>query len=155
MRMVILASAAVLAVAPMVVKPAAASEETDAMATVKQYLDSFNKGDSDKAAGLCTPQPVIVDDFPPHLWQGATACSDWWNALVAFDKNSGITDEHVTIGKPWHVAVTGERAYVVVPATYKYKLKGKPVTESGAVWTLALQKLASGWRVAGWAWAQH
>ena len=29
------------------------------------------------------------------------------------------------------------------------------VTESGAVWTLVLQKLTGGWRVAGWAWAQH
>jgi hypothetical protein len=61
----------------------------------------------------------------------------------------------VTISKPRRVAVTGDRAYVVVPATYKYKQKGKPVTESGAVWTFALQKLTGGWRVAGWAWAQH
>ena len=51
--------------------------------------------------------------------------------------------------------VTGDRAYVVVPATYTYKQKGKPVTESDAVWIFAMQKLASGWRIAGWAWAQH
>jgi ketosteroid isomerase-like protein len=153
--MAIVTLVAALAVAPFVATPAFASDETDVVATVKQYLDYLNKGDADKAAALCTPQASIIDDFSPHAWQGATACSDWWNALVAFDKNSGIADEHVTISKPWRVAVTGDRAYVVVPATYKYKQKGRPVTESGAVWTFALQKLMGGWRVAGWAWAQH
>jgi len=33
-------------------------------------------------------------------------------------------------------------------------MKGKPTTEHG-VWTFALQKQAQGWRIAGWAWAQH
>jgi ketosteroid isomerase-like protein len=155
MRMMILALATALAIAPVTAASAATSDQTDVMATVRQYLDYFNKGDAEKAAALCASQPVIIDDFPPHVWQGATACSDWWNALVAFDKNGGITDEHVALGKRWHVVVTGDHAYVVVPATYTYKEKGKPVTESGAVWTLGLQKFAGGWRVSGWAWAQH
>jgi ketosteroid isomerase-like protein len=155
MRMVILVLAAVLAAAPFTAAPAAVSDETDVLATVKQYLDYFNKSNEDKAAGLCAPQTIIIDDFPPHEWQGANACSDWWNAYAAFAKNSGITDDHVALGKPWHITVTGDRAYVVVPATYTYNQKGKPITESDSVWTLALQKLAGGWRIAGWAWAQH
>ncbi len=153
MRMAIPVLATALAVAPFAATPAAASDETDVLATVKQYNDYFNKSDGDKAVGLCAPQTTIIDEFPPYAWQGATACADWWNAFPAFAKNSGITDNHVALGKPWHITVTGDRAYVVVPATYTYKQKGKPVTQSGSVWTCALQKLAGGWRIAAWAWS--
>ncbi|MDQ6768152.1 MAG: hypothetical protein M3Z41_10125, partial [Candidatus Eremiobacteraeota bacterium] len=65
------------------------------------------------------------------------------------------TDEIVTLGTPWHVDVTGDRAYVVVPVTYAYKQNGKPGMESASVFTVALQKIAAGWRITGWAWAKH
>src|SRR5439155_643924 len=58
------------------------------------------------------------------------------------------------IGKALHLAVTGDRAYAVYPTRYSYTQNGKPVKEEG-VWTFALQKVADGWRIAGWAWAQH
>jgi hypothetical protein len=103
---------------------------------------------------LCTAQTIIIDDFVPHSWQGATACADWVSALGAYALSKGITNENVTLDKPWHVTVTGDRAYAVYATHYTYKVKGKPVTERG-VWTFALQKLAGGWRIAGWAWAQH
>jgi hypothetical protein len=52
------------------------------------------------------------------------------------------------------VTVTGDRGYAVYPSHYSYKLNGKSVVEQG-VWTFAMQKAAGGWRIAGWAWAQH
>jgi hypothetical protein len=67
----------------------------------------------------------------------------------------GITDGIVTLATPWRVDVTGGRAYAVIPATYAYKQHGKPVTETGAVITIALQKLPAGWRITGWAWSRH
>ena len=149
MRKVILALAAAL-----VVSPALASDETDVMATVKQYNDDFTKGDTQSEVALCTPQAIIIDDFAPHAWQGATACADWAAALDTLNKKDGDTSGFVTLGKPWHVAVTGDRAYAVYPTHYTYKHNGTSVTEQG-VWTFALQKLAGGWRIAGWAWAQH
>jgi hypothetical protein len=77
MRMAIPVLATALAVAPFAAIPAAASDETDVLATVKQYNGYFNKSDGDKAVGLCAPQTTIIDEFPPYAWQGATACSDW------------------------------------------------------------------------------
>jgi hypothetical protein len=77
MRMAILVLAAALAVAPFAATPAAGSDETDVLATVKQYNDYFNKSDAEKAVGLCAPQTTVIDEFPPYAWQGATACSDW------------------------------------------------------------------------------
>ena len=66
----------------------------------------------------------------------------------------GVTDGVVTLGKARHVDVTGDRAYIVSPAIFAYKLKGKPVKEGGATFTFALQKGATGWRIVGWTWAK-
>ena len=48
----------------------------------------------------------------------------------------------------------GDSAYVVVPATMTFKGHGEQVTQTGAVFTVALRKLAEGWRIAAWAWAK-
>jgi ketosteroid isomerase-like protein len=135
MRTAIWALAVALAAAP-----ALASEKAGVMAAVKQFDNSFNIGDAKSLAATCSAQAIIIDDFPPHVWQGATTCHDWLNDLNAFGKKNGITDTIVTLHKPLHVDVSGDRAYVVVPTKYTYKMNGKRVVESGSIWTLALQK---------------
>lgn len=134
--------------------PALASDKTDVMATVKAYAGDLNTGDTAAGAALCTPQAILIDDFAPHVWQGATACADWAAAFAAFSKAAGDTDAIVTTGKPRHLSITGDRGYAVYPAKYVFKENGKPMTEQ-AVWTFAFQKLDTGWRIAGWAWAQQ
>ena len=69
-------------------------------------------------------------------------------------KKNGITDGFVTLGKPRHVDVVGDHAYVVVPATYTWKQNGKPMKESGSTFTLALQKVGTGWRIVAWTWSK-
>lgn len=133
----------------------AAAENAGAIAAVQKANDSFNKGNKQEWLAVCGAEPVIIDNFAPFRWDGTTACEDYWDANDADSKKNGITDEVVTLGKPWHVAVTADRAYVVVPTTDTYRQKGKSVTRSGSVWTFALQKVASGWIVTGMAWGQR
>ncbi len=92
-------------------------------------------------------------DYACRSARGSTRDND--SAADEFSRrNNGITEPKVTLGKAWHVAVTGDRAYAVYPTHYSYKLNGKPTTEQG-VWTFALTKMADGWHIQGWAWAQH
>jgi len=135
--------------------PSLASEESDVMVPVHQFVDSFNKGDTKTAAAACADQTSIIDEFPPHEWHGAGACSTWMNDFDADAKKNGITDGMVTLSKPRHIDISGDRAYVVVPANYTYKKKGKPAKEIGSMLTIALQKGATGWRMTGWAWTKH
>jgi hypothetical protein len=144
----------IVSIVALVVSPAFASGKTDVMAVVHQFGDSLNKGDVKTALAACAAQSSIVDEFPPYHWQG-NACADWANDFDAFNKQSGITDAIVTLGKPRHVDITGDRAYVVVPATYTFKQHGKRMTESGSTLTVALQKVDAGWRIVGWAWSKH
>ena len=124
------------------------------MATINGAVAAFNKGDKNAWTAACAPPASIIDDFPPHTWGGPTACADWWDAFVAANKRNDMSWGTLVLGAAWHVAVTGNRAYTVFPATYSYRVKGKPAKDSG-VFTLVLTRTPAGWRVAAWSWAQH
>lgn len=135
--------------------PAAASEKTDAMATVRQFVQAFNKGDAKATVAACAEETSIIDEFPPHKWDGAGACSKWVSDYEADARKNGITDGKVTLGTPLHVDVSGTRAYIVVPASFTFKQKGKQVREMGSTMTVVLQKGAAGWRIIAWTWTKH
>jgi len=78
--------------------------------------------------------------------------STWGKALDAADKAAGNTDDLVTDGKPVHVEVSIDRAYVVVPAVYSFKQKGVPMRETAHM-AITLQKGQTGWLITGFAWA--
>jgi ketosteroid isomerase-like protein len=132
-----------------------AGEKADVWATVRQYMDAVDKGDMKAMLDECGAQTSIIDEFPPHLWQGTTGCADWANDFAAFSKNNNMTDEAVTLGRPLHVDVNGDRAYVVAEAKYTFRQNGKRTTERGALWTVALQKIGTNWRITGWTWSRH
>lgn len=132
-----------------------ATNTSSVTAAVNHAVAAFNKGDMQAWVASCASPAAIIDEFPPHTWQGATACADWASAYAAFDKKSGVTGGMVTLGTPWHVTVTGTHAYVVYPATFTYKQNGKPMKESGSIFTLVLQKGSTGWLISAWCWAQH
>ncbi len=54
---------------------AAASEQTNVMAPVHQFIDGFNKGDVKTAVAACADQTSIIDEFAPYSWDGPGACS--------------------------------------------------------------------------------
>src|SRR5271166_5646344 len=138
---VALAAAAVLFSAPF----AASADSNGPMSTIHRVSMAFNRGDLKGFAALCTSPATVLDDFPPHTWSGPTACTDWANALSAGFKKNDVTNATVIFGTPWHVDVTGNVAYVVVPATLTYNQKGKPVKETGSIFTIVLRKTATGW----------
>jgi ketosteroid isomerase-like protein len=134
---------------------AAASDKTDVVAAVRHYVADLNKGDTAVTTADCAAPSAIIDEFPPHVWQGATGCADWIRDFIDFATKNAITDTHLTLRDPTRVDVTGDRAYVVVSANYDFKENGKPLAERGSIWTLTLQKIADAWRITGWAWARH
>jgi hypothetical protein len=139
----------------LVAGPAAASDKTDVMVPVHQFIDGLNKGDIKSAVAACADQASIIDEFPPHEWHGAGACSKWANDFDADAKKNEITDAVVKIANASHIDINADRAYVVVPADYTFKMKGKEVKEVGSTLTVALQKGAAGWRIIAWSWTKH
>lgn len=135
--------------------PLAASDQADVTATVKRFAEGYNKSDAKLAAAACTDSISIIDEFPPYESHGAGALPMWFDDYEVDAKKNAISDGQVVLGKPRHLDVEGDRAYVVIPSNYTYKMKGKRMKETGSIWTFALQKVASGCRITAWCWAKN
>jgi hypothetical protein len=122
-----------LAVAVLAAGPATANDKTDVMAPRHQFIDGFNKGGAKIALAACADQTSIIDEFPPHEWHDAGACSNWANDFGADAEKNGITDGVVTLGNPRHIDIAGGRAYVAFPANYAFKQKRKTIKEAGSM----------------------
>jgi hypothetical protein len=143
----------VLVLAALGAGTATASDKSDAVGVLHQFADAFNKSDMKSALAICADVTSIIDDVPPHEWHGAGACSRWSGDLDAFNKANEVTGAAVTIGKPRHIDITAEHAYIVVPVSYIFTMKSKPMKQSGSILTAVLQKGASGWRLSAWSWS--
>ena len=132
--------------------PAGASDATDIVATVNAYNDAVNKNDLSSAAGYYAPSASIIDEFAPHFWTGPKAFEQWGADFGVFAKARKVTDPIVALGKPHHIVVEDDRAYVVFPAVFTFKSAGKSVVEH-ALMTVALQKIDLKWKIAAWSWA--
>jgi SnoaL-like domain len=148
-----LASATLITVCLVTPRWVIASEKTDVVAAVHRFFDNLSNNTIETAAAVCDSPVSIIDEFPPHEWHGPTACVDWWKAYNAYNQNNGIKSEGASLGTPWNVYVTGDRAYFVAPSTYTYEQNGKTVKESRSVFTASLKRTESGWRITAWAWS--
>lgn len=124
------------------------------LAAVRQYVDAFNNGDQKGQAAACADPMQILDGMSPHVWQGPTAAHDWWRDVLTEGEHLGATGYQIALDEPRHVDVNGDYAYVVVPATMTFDLRGNRVTQTGSLWTVALRKVGTDWRLAAWAWAK-
>jgi len=123
------------------------------MKPVREFVASFNKGDATTSDAGCAHVTSILDDFPPHEWHGAEACRMWMQSYREYTTANGLADMIITLGDPKHVDVAGDRAYVVVPASYTIKVHGKLVHKTNSIVTFALERGATAWHLTGWAWA--
>ncbi|MBB3751925.1 hypothetical protein FHT44_004420 [Mycolicibacterium sp. BK634] len=125
-----------------------------ARGAVQRYIDGFNAGDADAMAAVFDVSGSILDGMAPHVWQGPTAARDWYRDVLAEAENHGAANYRVTVAEPLHENITGEFAYLALPATMSFELDGQPVTQVGAVITMALRQRPEGWRIAAWAWTK-
>ena len=130
---------------------AAAAADPQLMAPVRQFIDSFNKGDAKTAEATHAASVAIIDEAPPHIWQGPGAFKAWAAALEADGKKKGQTDQAVTLSDASREEVSGDHAYLVVPAVFTFKEKGVAMREDGQM-TFALTKAGAAWKISGWTW---
>jgi hypothetical protein len=136
----------------MAATPAIAAEDPDVMAPIHAFVDGMTTGDIAKAAGAFTASPIIIDEFPPYVWSGASAFQTWGGDYGQDAQANQITDGKLSLGKVHRSLVEGDKAYVVTDADYAFKKAGTPVVEHAVV-TFTLDKTAAGWRIASWAFA--
>ena len=127
---------------------------TDPLTTVRQYIDAFNRADIKAMAACFTVPGSILDGLAPHVWSGHAACENWYRDVQVAAEHEGASDYSVTINTPLHATVTGDSAYLVIPASMTFRVRGNQVTQLGAIFTVALRRHEDGWRISAWAWAK-
>jgi ketosteroid isomerase-like protein len=131
-----------------------ATPTQDPISVIRQYIDGFNKGDAIALASFFAVPGSILDGMAPHVWSGPTATQDWYRDALIEAEHLDVSGYFVTLEEPLHNNVTGDAAYVVLPATMKFKMKDKQVMQSGALFTVALRRIDGAWRIASWAWTK-
>ncbi|BBZ62817.1 YybH family protein [Mycolicibacterium monacense] len=127
---------------------------SDPLVTVTRYIEAFNRGDAAVMASMFDTEGVILDGMAPHVWLGPSAAQDWYRDVLVEGEHHGASDYAVTLGEPLHHNVTGDRAYLAIPARMTFRVRGTPVTQTGAFFTVALRQVAEGWRITAWAWTK-
>ena len=122
-RMLIALSLAVLATFSMA--QTSGSAQTAVLASINQFVDGFNKGDTKMAVAACADETSILDEFPPHEWHGAAACAKWVSDFDADARKNGITDGVVTLGEALHVDINSDYAYVVISGELYVQAEGE------------------------------
>ncbi|MCV7279645.1 nuclear transport factor 2 family protein [Mycolicibacterium flavescens] len=130
------------------------SDAEAVLATVLRYIAGFNRGDIDAMAEAFDPSGVILDGMPPHVWLGPSASQDWYRDVASESAHTGASEYQVSLGDSLHSSVSGDHAYIVLPASMTFTLRGTPVTQLGAFFTAALRRLDGEWRISAWAWTK-
>jgi ketosteroid isomerase-like protein len=134
--------------------PAAAADNTDVIAVVHRWTDAFSRRSFNTDIAPCAEDAVVIDDLPPHVWQGPGACSKWFKAFEAWASKARVTNAVITMGEIRHLDLDGGFAYLVAPVTLTYMKAGNPANLLGMI-TITLRKRESGWRLSGVAWADQ
>ena len=126
-------------------------DEVAARAVIDRFIAAFNTGDAATAKAAHVANPVIIDEPPPFLWDGKDSFDRW----VADQHKEALadarTDEKVVLGRTRRAEIADGNAYVIVPATYSYTVKGVAMAEPSQM-TFVLKNARSGWKIAAWAW---
>jgi hypothetical protein len=134
--------------------PALASDEADVLSRMQQTIDAANRNIDAPLASNFMPSVVLVDDLAPYVFRGpaADAILEWSKAYGADSAKNSITDFSMKLLKPRRVKVSGDRAYIVLPAVYGFKQRLKPMQKRGTI-TATLERVDKKWLIATWSWA--
>lgn len=127
---------------------------TTPLAVVSQYIDGFNRGDVQAMAAVFASPGSILDGMAPHVWYGPTVAQDWYRDVLAEGQLHNASGYQVVLAAPLQDTVTGDSAYLVIPATMTFEVAGTRMTQTGALFTVALRKFAEGWRMTAWCWSK-
>ena len=123
---------------------------------VRAWVDAFNRWDFAYPQDAFEEDAVVIDQFPPFLWQGNASARQWWTALMgetmAEHERRSISKQRLELGPMQFVQSDGLTANFVQPATLTWTAKGQS-HEMKALWVATERKAGSSWRISSHAWA--
>jgi hypothetical protein len=95
---------------------------------------------------------VIVENFPPYIFDGKGAAEHW---TAGYRKHvERLRELKCDFGKAHDFDRNGDRAYFVLPTTWRGFQPGSRFEEHGA-WAFVLVKSSGQWRIIGYGWGAN
>jgi ketosteroid isomerase-like protein len=132
--------------------PVSAGPAEDATAAVTGWLDKFNAGDVAAFSAGHAPNAVIVDEFAPYHWSGASVSQRWLEDYSKDAKANGISNGRVDYATPIRAEASGTSAYIVLPTIYRMTQGGKARSAAGTM-TFVMTLVGNDWKIASWTYS--
>jgi hypothetical protein len=120
------------------------------MARVGEVVAFIATGDDRHIAETFTADPVIVENFAPHVFRGADGLAAWRAGMRSHAADlSGLV---ASFGPPQDERLAADTAFFTLPTRWSGKTLGRDFSEDGG-WAFVLVRERGAWRISAYAWA--
>jgi len=144
------ALAFVCAVAASSLAMADAQPDASMLAPIEKVVRFMETGDATGLSGFADRDVVIIENFPPFLFDGNDAVSRWAAEMRAH--LADVTGLEHTFGTVQNFSVDGDLVFLSLPTNWKGIANGRRFDEDGG-WAFVLVKERGEWRVRNYGWA--
>ena len=95
---------------------------------------------------------VIIENFPPHLFEGADAVERWSQTISRWHQPPSTLVLKHRFGAPQDLRVQDGTAFVSLPTHWTITEDDEVIEEDGG-WAFTLTQEPDGWKVRAYGWA--
>jgi hypothetical protein len=125
-------------------------------APIQRLVDAINQASAAVPKDVFTRSSLVLDDFAPYHWAGKTHGQDWYKGLLGAtpkDHDAFVAMKPVLkIGDPAFPRITGDDAYLVIPASFDFTEGGKRTHQTGQ-WVFIESRVKGAWLIEAHSWA--
>ena len=109
------------------------------------------QGEEAGLAEAFAPGAVVVENFPPFLFEGPDAFERWRDGFITRSRLLELEDLQFEIGHAQDFTRGEDRAFFTLPVRWTGFALGRPFDERGG-WSFVLVRASARWRILCYAW---
>lgn len=122
------------------------------LAPIEKVAQFIETGNESLLSAFASKGVVIIENFPPHLFEGEDAVNRWSQKIISWhEPPSDLVLKH-KFGQPQDLRVQDDIAFVSLPTHWTISQSGDTFEEDGG-WAFVLVKEDGEWRVRCYGWA--
>jgi len=122
------------------------------LAPIEKVAQFIETGDESLLSAFASEGVVIIENFFPHLFEGADAVKRWSQTILSWhEPPSDLVLQH-RFGPVQDLKVHEDRAFLSLPTHWTISQNGESFEEDGG-WAFVLVQENSEWRVRCYGWA--